>query len=156
MFPTSSALPEAARAELVGALGASVLDGIDLYPQLKVAHWNVRGGHFLPLHELFDAIAGRVLGHVDDLAERAVTLGGRAPGTARQVARGSRLTESPAVAEELALVAIVAERADPFTRGLRAARALADQLGDVDTEDLLTGMIRGLDKDGWFLRAHLG
>lgn len=156
MFPTPSALPEASRAELIAALGAAVLDGIDLYTQIKVAHWNVRGAHFLQIHELFDAIAGRVLGHVDDLAERAVTLGGRAPGTARQVAHGSRLSESPVVAKDLELVAVVIERADQFTRGLRATRELADKHGDADTDDLLTGMIRGLEKDGWFLRAHLG
>lgn len=156
MFPSSSPLPEASRAELAAALSSCVLDGVDLFSQIKVAHWNVRGHHFLPVHELFDAIAGRVLGYVDDLAERAVTLGGRAQGTARQAAHGSRLSESPAVHKDLELVASVSERLEQFARGLRTLRELADHHGDLDTDDLATGMIRSLEKDGWFLRAHLG
>jgi starvation-inducible DNA-binding protein len=37
----------------------------------------------------------------------------------------------------------------------RAAIDRADDLGDVDTADLFTGVSRGLDKSLWFLEAHL-
>jgi len=31
-------------------------DAVDLQMQLKQAHWNVKGPHFIGLHELFDQI----------------------------------------------------------------------------------------------------
>src|SRR5205823_5462954 len=110
-------------AKIVTALNASVLDGVDLYTQTKVAHWNVRGPLFVQIHELLDQLAGHIAAHVDDIAERAVTLGGRATGTARSVAQGSRLEEIPhEVRRDLELTRLVAERAEGFLRGLRAAR----------------------------------
>ena len=156
MLTTPSPLPEAARATVIAALDQIVVDGVDLYTQIKVAHWNVRGPLFKQVHEQLDELAGHVAGHVDDLAERAVTLGGRASGTARQAAARSRLDELPADARrDLELVRLVAERAEAWLRGLHAARAVADAHGDLDTDDLLTGVIRATEKDGWFLRATL-
>ncbi len=156
MFLTPSHLPESARAKIVTALNACVLDGVDLYTQTKVAHWNVRGPLFVQIHELLDEIAGHVAGNVDDLAERAVTLGGRATGSARAVAQGSKLEEIPhEVRRDLELARLIAERAEGFLHGLRAAREIADEHHDKDTDDLLTGVIRGLEKDVWFLRATL-
>jgi starvation-inducible DNA-binding protein len=156
MFLTPSQLPDAARAKIVTALNASVLDGVDLYTQTKVAHWNVRGPLFVQIHELLDKLASHVAEHVDDLAERAVTLGGRATGSARSVAQASRLEEIPhEVRRDLELTRLIAERAEGFLRGLRGAREIADEQRDPDTDDLLTGIIRGLEKDVWFLRATL-
>ena len=37
----------------------------------------------------------------------------------------------------------------------RLARKATEGLGDVDTVDLLTGIITEFEKHGWFLRAHL-
>ena len=156
MFLTPSNLPEAARAKIVAALNACVVDGVDLYTQTKVAHWNVRGSLFVQVHELLDKVAGHLSEHVDDIAERAVTLGGRASGTARQVAHGSRVEEIPhEVRRDLELTRLIAERTEAFLRGLRAARQIAEEQSDPDTEDLLTGVIRGLEKDVWFLRSTL-
>jgi starvation-inducible DNA-binding protein len=156
MLASPSRLSEAARAAVVAALDACVIDGVDLYTQIKVAHWNVRGPLFVTVHELLDEIATHVGDHVDELAERAVTLGGRVAGTARQVAHGTRIDELPATARrDLELVRAIADRTEQLLDGLRAARAIASRHEDADTEDLLTGAIRGLEKDGWFLRATL-
>ena len=42
MHPTSSRLPLKSRAKIAAALNASLADGVDLYTQTKVAHWNVK------------------------------------------------------------------------------------------------------------------
>ena len=51
LFASPSRLPVASRARLVEALNARLADGMDLYTQIKVAHWNIKGPHFahLPL-----------------------------------------------------------------------------------------------------------
>jgi pimeloyl-ACP methyl ester carboxylesterase len=56
-------------------------------------HWNVKGPTFIALHELFDKVNEAVEDYVDDIAERAVQLGGVAEGTARMAAKRSALAE---------------------------------------------------------------
>lgn len=144
------------RASLIGLLNAQLADTLDLYTQIKQAHWNVKGLQFIALHELFDRFATEVLGYSDDLAERATTLGGVAFGTARVVAKSSRL---PEIALEglggAAAVAALADRFAAVAASTRAAIDTASSLADADTSDLFTGISRGLDKSLWLLEAHL-
>ena len=96
MFKTKNDLSEATRVKVVEQLNARLADCIDLQTQTKQAHWNVKGPNFIALHELFDQINEDVEDYVDDIAERAVQLGGVAEGTARMVAKRSSLREYPA------------------------------------------------------------
>src|SRR5215469_3653413 len=98
MFKTKNDLPETTRAKVVELLNARLADCIDLQTQTKQAHWNVKGPNFIALHELFDQINEAVEDYVDDIAGRAVQLGGIAEGTARMVAKRSSLAEYPAMA----------------------------------------------------------
>src|SRR5690242_11065804 len=93
MFKTKNDLPEATRVKAVELLNARLADCIDLQTQTKQAHWNVKGPNFIALHELFDKINEEVEDYVDDIAERAVQLGGVAEGTARMVAKRSSRAE---------------------------------------------------------------
>src|SRR5262245_24393583 len=95
MFKTKNDLSEVTRAKAIELLNARLADCIDLQTQTKQAHWNVKGPFFIGLHELFDKINEAVEDYVDDIAERAVQLGGVAEGTARMVARRTSLAEYP-------------------------------------------------------------
>lgn len=156
LFPSISPLSIDARARLLPALAASLADGIDLYTQLKLAHWNVKGFHFVYLHGLFETLADEASERNDELAERAVALGGLALGSARQVAQASRLDEPDVSAtDEARLLEGLLGALARHAVGLRGARALASEVGDADTEDLLTGQIRAVEKNAWFLQATL-
>src|SRR5437764_10242618 len=96
MFRTKNDLPETTRVKAVELLNARLADCVDLQTQTKHAHWNVKGPNFIALHELFDKINEDVEDYVDDIAERAVQLGGIAEGTARLAAKRSSLSEYPA------------------------------------------------------------
>ena len=87
--------PEVTRGKVVELLNARLADCIDLQTQTKQAHWNVKGPNFIALHELFDKINEDVEDYVDDIAERAIQLGGVAEGTARMGAKRSSLPEYP-------------------------------------------------------------
>lgn len=156
MFPTRIDLPEPAREKLVGLLNDRLADSLDLYSQLKQAHWNVKGMDFIQLHELYDDVAESVLEYVDEIAERATALGGLAHGTARMAAAASRLDEYPldAVAGP-DTVAVVADRLADFGAAAREGIDAATDLGDQDTADLFTEVSRGIDKHLWFVEAHL-
>jgi len=85
-----------------------------------------------------------------------VVLAGRAYGTARHVAKASRIPEYPQeTTRDLEHVRLVAERVEKYLEGLRETRGLAEKNGDTDTVDLLTEVVTAFEKHGWFLRATL-
>lgn len=152
---TSIDLDVETREQVIALLNQHLADTFDLYSQTKQAHWNVKGAQFFSLHELFDKLAGDLLGHVDTIAERATALGGTALGTARMAAANSRLAEYPDVVGSRESVEALVERYAALAAGTRAAIDAANNLGDADTADLMTGVSRDLDKSLWFLEAHL-
>jgi len=156
LFATSVNLSEKSRLELIDLLNARLADAIDLKTQTKQAHWNVKGPHFIQLHELFDEIATHVDDAADLLAERATSLGGVALGTARLVASGSSLNEYDlnAVTGEQHLKALSKSLA-AVANAARAGIDQSGQLGDQGTADVFTEIVRQADKDLWFLEAHL-
>ena len=145
------------RDSMIALLNQQLADSADLYSQVKQAHWNVKGPHFIALHELFDKLAEDLEGPVDDIAERVTALGGVARGTARVAAQASRLPEFPVDRiDGLQAVALLADRYAALAASTRTAIEVAGKQGDADTSDLFTGISRGLDKALWFLEAHLG
>ena len=156
MFKTKNDLPEAARVKAVDLLNARLADCIDLQTQTKQAHWNVKGQHFIALHELFDKINEEVEDYVDDIAERAVQLGGIAEGTARMAAKRSSLSEYPAnTGDDRSHVEALSSALAAFGMGARKAIDQANDLGDLDTADLVTEVFRGIGKWLWLVEAHL-
>src|SRR6266481_5210831 len=154
-YETENDIPKAVRGELVEILNQRLADIIDLQTQLKQAHWNVKGPHFIGLHELFDKIAEEVESYMDLIAERIVQLGGIAQGTVREAAAHSRLDEYPReIADGTAHVEAVARAPSTFGREARLTIDEADKLGDADTADLFTEVSRGIDKLLWFVEAH--
>lgn len=156
MVETSNDLPKDVRTQMVELLNKQLADTFDLFSQTKQAHWNVKGPQFYHLHELYDELAERLLGHVDLIAERATALGGIATGTVRMASQSSRLPEfSEAEVGSMESVKMLVERYALLAESTREAIDLADEANDIDTSDLFTEVSRDLDKDMWFLEAHL-
>lgn len=155
-FTTRNDLPQRVRTTIVALLNQQLADVFDLYSQTKQAHWNVKGMQFMQLHELFDSLAGMVLGYVDMIAERATALGGYAQGTARMAVQHSTLEEFPEqIVEGKQVVEVLAERYAQFAASTRAAIETALEHEDQDTADLMIEVSRDIDKALWFLEAHL-
>ena len=156
MFKTKNDIPETTRVKVVELLNARLADCIDLQTQTKQAHWNIKGPNFIALHELFDQINEDVEDYVDDIAERAVQLGGIAEGTARTVVKRSALAEYPAKAVDgRSHVEALSAALAAFGAAARKGIDQANELGDLDTADLFTEISRGIDKWLWFVEAHL-
>ena len=156
MHLTRIDLPEPKRATVTRILNERLAELIDLKLQIKQAHWNVKGPNFISLHKLFDEFAGTVEEQIDETAERITALGGTAEGTLAAVASRTSLPaysvtltsgrgHIDALASAMAAVGKVTRLAIDETAGL----------GDADSADLLTGISRELDKQLWFLEAHL-
>ena len=155
MYETENDIAKSRRVELNSLMNQRLADAVDLQMQMKQAHWNVKGLHFIGLDELFDKVNEAVASYVDLIAERVVQLGGIAEGTVRAAAQRSRLAEYPLdIADGAAHVEAVARALSTFGREARNTIDLADELEDADTADLFTEVSRGIDKWLWFVEAH--
>ena len=156
MYRSPSHLSESARQSIVDQLNARLADGLDLHSQIKVAHWNIKGPQFAALHPLFETFALALANFNDSIAERAVTLGGKAYGTVRHVAKASRINDYPQeTTRDLEHVRLLAERFESYLAELRASRTVAESQADTDTVDLFTTVVTEFEKNAWFLRASL-
>jgi starvation-inducible DNA-binding protein len=156
MYDTKNDLAPVVRGKVVELLNARLADAIDLGAQAKHAHWNVKGPNFIALHELFDSVAEHIEDHIDTLAERITALGGTAHGTIAVVSSATSLKPYPeGISDGLQHVDALSTAVADFGAKVRKGIDEAGRLGDADTSDLFTGVSRELDKDLWFLEAHL-
>ena len=155
-YRTQNDLSSNAKSVSMTVLNDRLADVIDLALLTKQAHWNIKGPQFIALHEMIDGFRTELDDHVDTMAERVVQLGGTALGTTQAVAGRTTLPPYPTDihAANDHLVALI-ERYAKIASAVRAAIDETANGGDADTADLLTAFSRALDKDLWFLEAHL-
>ncbi|MBA4781003.1 MAG: DNA starvation/stationary phase protection protein Dps [Sphingomonadales bacterium RIFCSPHIGHO2_01_FULL_65_20] len=149
-------LSDHVRKQACALLQARLSDALDLEAQTKQAHWNVKGPHFLQLHQLFDSVHDEIEQFVDLLAERITALGHVADGRVTTTASATTLYGYPieATGGEAHLKAL-AGSLGAFGKAVREAIDQAGTIGDADTADLFTQISRETDKQLWFLEAHL-
>ncbi len=156
MYKTKIDLSEKTRRNVIVTLNDRLSDAIDLQSQVKQAHWNVKGPHFIALHELFDKISDAMLEQVDEIAERITSLGGTAEGTVAVAARRSKLKNYPlSITSGRDHLLYLSTQLSVYGKSVRAAIDSTAELGDADTADLFTQLSREIDKYLWFLEAHL-
>jgi starvation-inducible DNA-binding protein len=155
MYKTKIDLSANLRGAVIDELQAALADSVDLKTQMKQAHWNVKGPSFIALHELFDSIATAADDYTDLIAERIVTLGGTAVGTAAEAAKRSRLPKYPLdITTGADHVEAVATALAAYGKLVRKAIDTTADLKDADTADIFTEVSRGIDKNLWFVEAH--
>lgn len=156
MHQTRNATKSNAKAASIECLSARLADGIDLALITKQAHWNLKGPQFIGIHLMLDGFRTEQDEWNDMMAERITQLGGTARGTAAEVASKSKLTPYPvdtyAIADHLAALI---DRYSVFANAVRENIDDTDEAGDAGTADLLTEVSRGMDKQLWFLEAHV-
>jgi starvation-inducible DNA-binding protein len=153
---TRNNLPDNAKTVVIGLLNARLADGIDLALATKQAHWNLKGPQFIAVHEMLDGFRDELDEWNDTIAERATQLGGTALGTTQTTAAATQLDAYPtdiyAIADHLAALI---DRYATYANAIRKNIEEADDAGDANTADIFTEVSRGVDKQLWFLEAHV-
>ncbi|WP_110666006.1 DNA starvation/stationary phase protection protein Dps [Salinicola halophilus] len=156
LYPTRIDLPEEQRAKIVALMNQRLAETIDLSLAIKQAHWNLKGLQFIGVHEMLDGFRTAVDGHVDEIAERLVQLGGTAHGTAQDVSNTTSLKAYPTDIHKVPdHLKALADHYGSVANAVRQSIDETSELGDEDTSDLLTGVSRTLDSNLWFIEAHL-
>lgn len=156
MFVSRIDLHQDTRQHAANSLQPVLVGLLELRFLLKQAHWTVRGTHFYQLHTLFDDLVAPVDAQTDDVAERIAALGINPDGRLQTVASEGALQEPATLTSDAtAHIRSLAEAYARLGRMTRKAVQVAETLEDPATADLLTGVLRALDKGLWFLEAHI-
>lgn len=158
MNKTRNTLPIPARKEAISTINHTVAELFDLFGRIKQAHWNVRGTAFIGLHKLLDEFSATIMEHIDVAAERATALGGVVEGSLRESVRHSSLKKKEEPTSISGMADWINELADVHAvvgGNIRKAIKKISDLDDFGTADLLTDILRDLDKQLWLLEAHI-
>ncbi len=136
-------------------LSPVVIDLTALVVNGKQAHWHVRGSNFIGVHELLDVIVGHAQEWADLAAERIVALG--LPVDARLGTVAAKTTTGELTAGFRQSNDTIAEVIGQIDAALAAVNTAVKELDGLDqtSQDVAIEIARGLDKDRWFLFAHI-
>jgi starvation-inducible DNA-binding protein len=121
----------------------------------KQAHWHVRGANFIGVHELLDSVVANAGAFADTAAERIVALG--LPIDARLTAVAAKAGASAVPAgftQSGELIRHIVADIDAILVDTKAAIDGLDEI-DLTSQDVAIEIMRGLEKDRWFLVAHV-
>jgi starvation-inducible DNA-binding protein len=131
-------------------------DSYALMGQSQLAHWNVEGPHFFELHAAFQLHYEELFAAVDEIAERIRSLGVLAPGGLMTLGQASSITEmatETAPAKDYA--AHLAGGHEIVLASAAKLRKVAEDAGDLETQDLAIARIQIHQKTLWMLKSFL-
>jgi starvation-inducible DNA-binding protein len=136
-------------------LSPVVIDLTALVVNGKQAHWHARGANFVGVHELLDTIVDHAQDWADTAAERIVALG--LPVDARLATVAAKTTTGELTAGFQQSGTTIAEFVAQIDAALTSIKTAVDELDAIDltSQDIAIEIARGLEKDRWFLVAHV-
>jgi starvation-inducible DNA-binding protein len=156
MYQTKTGIDQKNRKQINNLLQKRLADSIDLSAQIKNAHWNVKGPSFIALHELFDKVWEQSLEYSDLIAERIAQFGGEVDGTIQTAAKDTNLDKYPLNSRDgYHHVEALAHTLATYGELVRKAIDQCNDLKDAGTTDIFTEITRSVDKNLWFVEAHL-
>jgi starvation-inducible DNA-binding protein len=138
--------------EISGALRPLLADVFALYLKTKNFHWHMSGPHFRDYHELLDEHGEQIFAMTDDIAERALKIGGTTLRSISDVSRHQRLKDNneESVAPKDMLAELCTDNRE-LTKSLRSTHAVCDRHNDVATASLIEPWIDESERRAWFL-----
>lgn len=120
----------------------------------KQAHWNVRGSNFIAIHELLDTLVTNAQNGADEAAERIVALGLPIDARVSTIADKTSTAVPAGFTQWEALIRNVIADMDAVIADTQAAIDGLDEV-DLTSQDIAIAIKAALEKDRWFLFAHL-
>lgn len=127
-----------------------------VYTKLHNYHWYVKGPQFFTLHAKFEELYDEATIHMDEIAERLLTLGGKPVATLKEHLELSDVKEATGKETTDQMVAAVVEDFNIIMKSLKKGMDEATKDEDDMTVDLLNAVYQSIEKHQWMLNAFLG
>ena len=148
-------IDETDRRAIAEGLSHLLADTYTLYLKTHNYHWNVVGPMFNTLHLMFETQYNELALAVDEIAERIRALGEPAPGTYREFAQLSSVTEDTDAPDAPEMIRRLVEGQETVVRTARSIFPAVEKANDEPTADLLTQRMQVHEKTAWMLRSML-
>lgn len=142
--------------ELIRELNKQVSTWSVMYAKLHNYHWYVKGNQFFTLHAKFEELYNEATIHMDEIAERVLTLGGEPTATLGEHLEASVVSEAKGTENSTEMVQALVDDFDKIMKSLKKGMDLASKESDHMTEDMLNAIYQSIEKHQWMLNAFLG
>lgn len=143
------------KAEVITALNQLLADYEIHYQKLRNFHWNVVGPDFFDLHDKFEGLYHDAHGKIDEIAERIRIFDSRPYSTFHDFLTHGTIKE---VKKELTAMQMVNEVLNDFQvliQDITHVVSIAQNTGDIGTEDLMMNFLKYLEKQHWMLKSFI-
>ena len=121
-------------------------------------HWYMRGSGFLTLHPKMDEFMDGLNEHLDEFAERLITIGGSPVSTLKEFDEKSKIELQPATWDKSMSERLhgVLDTYKYLAKLFQEGKDIAESENDAVTVDLYTVALGDVEKTIWMLEAELG
>lgn len=138
---------------MIQKLEVILADTYALYLKTQNYHWHVRGPQFKTLHELFEMQYKELAEAVDQVAERILMKGHKAPATFSELNHLKTIKDGDSSASANQMVSELAKDHSVLIKDLNQAIHVAQEANDEGTVTLLSERIASHEKSHWMLDA---
>ncbi len=128
-------------------------DTYALYLKTQNYHWHVKGPYFKELHTLFEDHYTSLATAVDDVAERILVLGGKAPATFNEFNQMKSIQDGDSNKAAMDMVDELYKDHDRLNNRLRDVLTAAAADNDEGTITLIGELLAQQEKTRWMLGA---
>jgi starvation-inducible DNA-binding protein len=154
---TNIGLNDETRLEVGQILNLLLADESVIYATTRDYHWNVTGPEFRSLHLHFETQYEQLAKWIDDVAERARSIGVGARGNWADMVKAARCSADPGIdlSGDHMLSELLALHEDLIVQLRTDSATCTERFGDSGTADFLTSLMERHEKAAWMLRAQL-
>lgn len=142
--------------QMTPVLNKQIANWTVLYIKLHNFHWYVKGPQFFTLHTKFEELYTEASLHIDELAERLLSLGGQPVATMRGAMELSSVQEAVGTENAEQMVQAIIHDFGQLIQEIKEGMSLAEQEDDETTGDMLLAIHSSLEKHVWMLKSFLG
>ncbi|MDI1352554.1 MAG: DNA starvation/stationary phase protection protein, partial [bacterium] len=136
-------------------LEVALADTYALYLKTQNYHWHVKGPQFKNLHELFEMQYQELAEAVDQIAERILMMGHKAPATFSEFMELKTIKEGNSSLKANQMVTELAEDHSVLIKDLNNAIKIAQENNDEGSVTLLSERIGAHEKAHWMLTSSM-
>jgi len=141
--------------QVIGGLNLVLADSYALMALTHLAHWNIEGSDFFPLHKIFQEQYENLFEAVDEIAERVRALDAYAIGGLGVLAKVAEVEEFKSPLPQKDYVAALIVVHEKVVEDAVRTRNEAGVGGDLQTQDLMIKRLQWHEKTLWMLKSYL-